>query len=252
MLEQHITQAIQPVLNEFRQQMAQEITRETGAAPVRAAGGQASGQAAAQQAPAQPSQAQPPLSQALDQHVAERPLAGVTNAVAPVVQTAEQQAAHGLQSILVAGLAALLSESTRAAVQQRGEQGLHTLLEKLFAAVPSSITNQEMREKTERTLQLILRESLDAVFAEGVRRSVQQGGQQTIEQSLHRDFGGALHNVEDTLKVMLAALLSVLRRHQQTLLRLLLALVLLALENSLLEPDKPDKAKPPEKAEKAS
>jgi hypothetical protein len=168
-------------------------------------------------------------------NIAQRPVSG---ALAPAMQTVEQTGAQWLQSILVAGFGALLSESTHAAVQQRAEQGLHTLLEKLFAAAPDGTTNQDMLRKSEGTLQLILRESVDAVFAEGTRTALQQGGQQTVQQSLHGDFGGALRKVQDTLKALVAALLAVLRRHQQTMFRLLLALALLALENSLAQPAK--------------
>lgn len=270
-LEQHIAQAIQPVLDEFRQQMAQEVTQQTAAGHMNAAGGQASlqesphgpgsqesmppptqqppvqsspQQGAAQQIPG--SQPQQPLPSAhhsqasaqepsTDQHGAERHLAG---ALAPVVQVVEHQGEQWLQSLLVAGVGALLSESTCAAVQQRAEQGLHTVLQKVFDAAPDSVMTPEMQAKTERTLQLILRESLDAVFAEGVRTTLQQGGQQTVQQSLHGDFRGASRKVEDTLRVMVDALMTVLRRHQQTIVRLLLALALLALANSLAQPEK--------------
>jgi hypothetical protein len=135
--------------------------------------------------------------------------------------------------MLVAGLGALLAESTHATVQQRAEQGFHTLLQKAFEAAPPDFANQEMREKVERTLQIILREAIDAVYSEGVRSSVQQEGQQTIQQALHGDFSGALRKVEEMPQVLLAALIAVLRRHQQTLLRLLLALVLLEVGSSL-------------------
>jgi hypothetical protein len=271
-LEQHIAQAIQPVLDEFRQQMTQEVAQQTAAVHMNAAGGQVSvqesphgpgsqepmqppptlqppvqpppQQAAAQQTPgsqppppppsASPSQvsAQEPSA---GQHGAERPLAG---ALAPVVQAVEHQGAQWLQSLLVAGVGALLSESTCAAVQQRAEQGLHTVVQKLFDAAPDSVMTPEMQAKTERTLQLILRESLDAVFAEGVRTTLQQGGQQTVQQSLHGDFRAASRRVEDMLRVMVDALMAVLRRHQQTIVRLVLALVLLALANSLAQPEK--------------
>jgi hypothetical protein len=57
-----------------------------------------------------------------------------------------------------------------------------------------------------------------------------------VQQSLHGDFRGALSTVEDTLKILLAAFVAVLRRHQQTIVRLLLAVALLTLENSLVQP----------------
>ena len=112
------------------------------------------------------------------------------------------------------------------------------MLQKAFEAAPPSFANQEMREKIERTLQLILREALDAVFTEGVRASVQQGGQQTLQQALRGDFGGALKKVEETPQVMITALIAVLRRHQQTILRLFLALLLLEVGSSLEHTEK--------------
>jgi hypothetical protein len=284
LLEQQIAQAIQPVLDEFRQQMAQMVAQQTAGAPVVDSSAQAVRQEAPQghgaEAPAQqpPTQSQPvqpsgppaaaqqppgpatqqaPVFQPVSQlqqaasavlpsqlgaqpsaQAEQRPLAG---ALAPALQAVERRGEQWLQSLLVAGLSALLTESTRAAIQQRAEQGLHTLLQKLFEAAPDGVTNQEMQRKIEGTLQLILRESLDAVFAEAMRTAVQQGSQQAIRQSLHGDFRSALTKVEDTLRVMADALLAVLRRHQRTVIRLLLALALLALESSLLQPDQAKK-----------
>lgn len=260
-LEQQITQAIQPALDEFRQRM-EGMSKEMAARPRRGAGQSDTGQKAPQEpdtqrptAPAQQSpthqapepsaapeaapqqredeesQPEPPLIPVRHlKHATERPLAG---ALTSAVQTVGRSSAQWLQSLLVAGLGALLAGATHEAIHQRAEQGLHTLLQKAFEAAPAAFANQEMLEKTERTLQLILREALEAVFAEGVRASLQQGGQQTIQQSLHGDFGGAVRKGEETLQVMVAALITVLRRHQQTILRLLLALALLAVASSL-------------------
>jgi hypothetical protein len=251
-LEQQITQAIQPMLDEFRQRMAQALSDQMAAKPRHGAGQSDTGQeapqgpdvqgpvpsAAPEAAPQQcedeqagESQPQPALIRIRNvQHARERPLVG---ALTSAVQTVGRSSAQWLQPLLVAGLGALLAESTHVIVRQRAEQGLHTLLQKAFEAAPPDFANQKMREKVERTLQLILREALDAVFAEGVRTSVQQGGQQTIQQALRGDFGGALRAVEALPQVMMAALIAVLRRHQQTILRLLLALALLEVGSSL-------------------
>lgn len=287
-LEQQIAQAIQPVLDEFRQNLAQAMEQqaapvpapvagvdgagmpqEQGAQqPVQQQGAQAAGQQpiGQQQPTAQAPAAQQPASQQtlgqaaqqvqtqLPQQVQQAESVGqtaaqpesqdkqgqglpspVTGALRPVLQTAERQGEQWLQSLLVAGLTALLTESTHAAIQQRAEHGLHTLLQKLFESVPDGASNQEMQVKTERTLQTILRESLGAIFTEGIRTTVQQGGQQAIQESLHGDFGSALRQLEDTLKAMAEALIAVLRRQWPNVLRLLLALVLLALESSLAQ-----------------
>lgn len=290
-LEQQISQAIQPVLNEFRQNVAQTMEQQAAALPSHAGEGMAGAagapqamQATAQgpgaqqqpvQQPQQPMQQQggpavtqqPPVQQALGQatqpvqgqlppqaqqlaqpaeiagqtigqvesQAQQAPQGAVAGALRPALETVEHQGKQWLQSLLVAGLAALLAESTHAAVQQRAEHGLHTLLQKLFEAAPEGVTNQEMQIKTERTLQMILRESLDAVFVGGMRATVQQGGQLAIQDSLQGNFGSALGRVEDTLKAMAEALIEVLRRQWQNVLRLLLALVLLALESSLAQ-----------------
>ncbi len=284
-LEQQIAQAIQPVLDEFRQNMAQTIEQQrtaptsspntsTGAAGVQETSqgqgaqqpvqqqlvqqqippvdqpslGQATQQMQTAQVPPQPAQ----QLQQVQQPVQPAGLAGQTTGqlatqgqqalqapamgtLHPILQEVERQGGQWIQTLLVAGLTALLTEKTHVAIQQRAEHGLHTLLQKLFEAAPDGVSNQEMQNKTERTLQMILRQSLDAIFAEGMRTKVQEGGQQAIRESFHGDFGGALNRVEDTLKAMIEALLAVLRQQWQNVLRLLLALVLLALESSLAQ-----------------
>lgn len=264
-LEQQITQAIQPVLDEFRQRMAQDLSGQMASLPRRGTGKSSTSQGAhqvsdtqASTTPTEPppkrqtsvppttqdvapqerkskqtleSQPQPALLPVRNvQHAREQPLSGALTAA---VQAVGRSSAQWLQSLLAAGLGALLAESTHTTIQQRAEQDLHTLLQKAFEAAPVDFANQELREKVERTLQLILREALDAVFTEGVRASVQQGGQHTLQQALRGDFGGALKTVEKMPQVMLAALIAVLRRHQQTILRMLLALVLFEVGSAL-------------------
>jgi hypothetical protein len=238
-LEQQIAQAIQPALDEFRQRM-QDLTNQMAARPRRGADQSGTSQETAppprESEQAMESEPTPTLIPVRNIPLTrKRPLAG---ALPSAVQTVGRYSAQWLQSMLVAGLGALLAESTHATVQQHAEQGLHTLLQKAFEAAPPDFANQEMREKVERTLQPILREAIDAVYAEGVRTSVQQGGEQTIQQALRGDFGGALRKVEEMPQVMMTALIAVLHRHQQTLLRLLLALVLLEVGASVEHSEK--------------
>lgn len=250
-LEQQVAAAIQPVLNEFRQQMTQAVVQQTARtaaqAPAPLAGERQPLAQAAQQVQAQlPSYEQLTGSADLTRAQPERrepegPQLLPTGAVRSAVQTIGRQGEHWLQWLLVAGLTAgltaLLTESSHAALQRRADQGLHTLLEKMSAALPDGVINQEMRGKTERTLQTILRESLDAVFAEATRAALQQGGLAAIRGSLNGDSGGALRSVEETLRAMADAIMAVLRRHQQTVIRLLIALALLALASSLGQSD---------------
>jgi hypothetical protein len=138
--------------------------------------------------------------------------------------------------MIVAGLEALLAESAHAAVRQRAERGLHASLQKAFDAVPNneSATVQELRDQTERTLQAILREALDAMFAEDVRGTLLDHGRQASSEVVHGHFGGALQHVQEALRALLQEIADVLRRQWQRVLRLLLRLILTALQDSLV------------------
>lgn len=149
----------------------------------------------------------------------------------------ERQGEQWIQTALVAGLSALLTEKTHQAAQQRAEQALHQLLQRGFASLPENQTTRELRTQTEKTLQAIVRDSIDAVFAETTRQAVEEQGKLAIHDSLHGEFGSALNRAEDAVKAIVDALVAVLRRQWQRVLRLLLKVILAALENSLTSSD---------------
>lgn len=232
LLEQQIAQAIQPVLDEFRQDVAL-VMRQQGGLP---AGQQPAAPAMAPRAGAQQPQRGQSAQQAQPPALSQQ-LSPVMGALAPVGELTSQQGEQWLQAWLATGLAALLAESSRAIVQQRAQQGLHLLLEKLFAAAPDGTSDQEIRAKTEQALQAMLRDTLGAVFAEAMRATLLREGQAAIQSAVHGDVGALLRAVEDTLKAMAEALVTALRGQRQRAIRLALALVLLALEGSLLQSD---------------
>jgi hypothetical protein len=173
-----------------------------------------------------------PAVQGAAQQVQEQGFAGV---VRPALQSLEQHGEQWLTSVLISGLSALLAGTTRAAIQQRAEQGLHALVQKLVEVFPDGAVDDQTRAKTERTLQVILSDALDAIFNEARASALHPDDHQAIQRSQHGDVGGALNKLEDTLKAIVAALGAVLQKHRQTVLRLALALALLALESSLIE-----------------
>ena len=235
-LEQQIAQAIQPVLEDFRQQMAQTLEHEIEQLPSGAA-------ASAPPAPGAQS------GQGLPGQVAQQaPTSALTGALQPTVnetlrpalEKAERQGEEWASALLVAALTALLTESTRRFIEQRAASGLHTLTQKLFEAAPAGVTTQDMPLKVETALQGILRDVLDALFAEDMRGVVRQGGQTAIQQTFRGDLGAAVGEVVDIVKRLADALLNVLRKEWPTLLRLALALALLALESSLMQSERSD------------
>jgi hypothetical protein len=248
-LEQQISQAIQPVLNEFRQQMAQAIIQQKEATPVPSTDGQAAPQAPAAPPTQQPAGQQPPSQTPTQQAQPTRPEGQpgiresvsqaqqgaqnlVASAVRPAVQLAEQQGQQWLEALLIAGLAALLAESTRNAIEQRAEQGLHTLLQKAFEPLPKNATSQELQAQAERTLQAILQAALVAVFTQALLPRTQEG-EQAIRKSLHGDFAAGRSALQDIVKAIFEAIVTALRQQWQRVLRLLLGVLLLALEGSL-------------------
>jgi|GEM_PF-2157106 hypothetical protein len=249
MLEQQISQAIQPVVEEFRQQMAQELAQQRTAArdalDIDTEKGNASASAEAPAPKAAASKGQKPPHDAktqLTQTVSPAGSALQTATQHPVSETLRrelgqvgQQMGPVLQSALVGVLTATLSEAMHTAIQQQAEQGLHTLLQNLFKMVPDDMNGQEMAAKTEQMLQVILREFLGTIFAEAIRTTVTQKSEQTIQASLHGDFGEAGRNTADMLKTITEALIATLRRNQGNLVRLALALALLALAGSMAQ-----------------
>jgi hypothetical protein len=154
-------------------------------------------------------------------------------AVSGALHLVEEQGEQWLRSTLVAGLDALLSEAAHSAVQQRAERGLHVLLQKAFEALPEGARNEELRVQTERTMQSILREALEGVFAEAVRVDVRQHSELAVRSLTHREGRAALQHAQQTLQVLAQEFVAVLQRQWQRILRLLLKLILTALEGSL-------------------
>ncbi len=232
-LDQQIAEAIRPVLDEFRQQMTQELEQRAATVSTAEAGAQRTGADISVPPVAQPEQQQPGSQSGTVGGTVGGALSGAQSSLAetlrPELEAVEQQTASALQSALAALVTALLAETSRAVIQRQAEGGLHAFIQKLFEALPDGTNNQQMQMKTERLLQSILQEFLDAIFAQTLRMKAQQDGQQAIQSSFHGDFGGALKSGGDLVKAIVAVLVGVLRRNQQNLMRLALAIALFML-----------------------
>ena len=276
-LEQQISRAIQPALEDFRRQMAQTLEREVermpGVAPsapdsapddqateplTAAAEDTANNAAATAQSGTAllgqvAQRAQTTVSKTAGQSVGklQQQLTDITdtvqpavnNTIRPALERVERQSEEWATSLLVAALTALLTESSRRFIEQRAESGLHALTQKLFEAAPEGVTTPDMPAKVEAALMAIVRDTLDALFAEGMSATVQHGGQAAIQQSFHGDFGAAVNGVEEIAKRMGEALVTALRQQWSTVLRLVLALALLALDSALAESGRKGNAK---------
>jgi uncharacterized membrane protein YheB (UPF0754 family) len=151
--------------------------------------------------------------------------------------------------MLLAGITAMFAETTRAAAQERAEQSLRALLQRAFDALPESSTKQELQQQTERTLQSIVDEAFDAIFADDVRTELQSHGEHITRALVHRDFDETLKQIQQGLRVVLQEIVSVLRRQWQRVLRLLLKMILTALEGSLSSQEKDESEDSPRRGE---
>lgn len=157
---------------------------------------------------------------------------GLRPALQSTLNFVEQQAENLLQSALTGAISALLAESTRAAVERGAEQGIRLALEKTATALGDNSTVREIRTQTESTLLAIVRDALDAVYAESLRANMQQHAEGASRELLHGNVGGALGEVGDVLQAMLREIVVVLRRQWHRLLRLLLKVILAALDDA--------------------
>jgi hypothetical protein len=264
LLEQQITQAIEPVLAEFRAQMTQAVQQEmehafsgtigdSSGGGRQSDGGDVESEVVEKRAPSaqqneQPAQQREQEAGGGEDHQQEsqskseagkgQSLPGqITRRLQPVsstlVQGLEHKAGDWMQSMIVAGLTAALSEASRGAIQGAAEKGLDAVLERTFDALPESANTGELRTQTQRTLHTILDDVFDAVYAEDIRKELQAHGQKTAQSLIRRDLDGALEAVKSALQTVGEEIVSVLRRQWQKVLRLLLKLIMTALDSAL-------------------
>jgi hypothetical protein len=260
-IELQISEAIQPILADFRKQMTQAVQQEMEQALAEDGPG-AQLQEQAREEP-ETTEVRAPMSQQ-EQHITgEQPVQQsdeshppakrededgeqglIVHRLRPVFAAMlgglEDHAEDWLHSMLMAGLAAGFSEAARAGIEKAAEERLGALLRRIFASMPDSSMKRELQPQAERTLHAILHEVLDAIFADDVRNEVQSSTERATRAMVHRDFGQARAEVQGALEVVVQKIISVQRRQWQRVLRLLFKIILAMLEDSLSSSEQED------------
>jgi hypothetical protein len=250
-LQEQINQAIQPVLEDFRHQLETAVQTE-----VEQVDGQAEEAVAAQAAAASSESTEKPTSQKEDsesrsekqtpqkpskpegktQGGDEHRIQGLMKTARPSIGSAvdlvEQQAEHLLQSLMVAGVAVVLSEATRDAIERGAEQGIQQGLKKTTAPLGNKASVREFRAQAETALIAILHETLDAIYAEEFQAKVREHAESTGRDIAHRNISGAIQHLREVLQMVLQEVMTVLRTQWHRLLRLLLNVLLASLDDT--------------------
>jgi len=244
-LQEQISEALQPAMAEFREQMAATVRREldeTLHQERRRAPGVArtatdregvetrasSGDGADQSADDGRSNGSDRSSQR--EAPAQRKLLGkpLLDALPEIL---EQQGEQWLRSRLDLGIDFIFSPWVRDAIQQDVERALHRVTRAATSLVADGVAREDLRAQADRTVESLVGTALDKLFADDVRDDLRARGQQAIGSLFQPDLKSIVHQAQELLLSMLEGLLAVLRECWEHILQLLGRVVL-----SLLQP----------------
>jgi hypothetical protein len=268
-LESRIAEALQPIAESVRRQVADEVQRqleqsfrhiepdllvETRSAPTAAPQGeQPQGDDSSQSgvgtqiAPTQMSGRHPHETQPEEQESPEESKGssgetdhnqGIGEALSYVAHAAggllldvvKQRGEQHVQSLVNVALDALFSPQIRTLTQRQIEDVVRSLLEETFEAIPTTDPSGETEQKAIGELDLALQEALDSIFDGAVRAQLQQHGERGTEALMRGDVSTATHHAEEAVEAFFTAILKALGRHWSSVLHLLLGLLIGAIE----------------------
>jgi hypothetical protein len=246
-LQEQISQALQPAMAEFREQMAASVRREFDEtldadrrrAPIHAGRPNDPGQTEAEapsdeDADRSTDAARSPGARPSGERggQAMRSLLGkpLLEALPAVL---EQQGEQWLRSRLDMGVDFLFSVWVRAAIQQEVERTLQGATRVATNFISDRATREDLRAQVERTVESVVGTALDRLFADDVRDDLKERGRRAIEALFEPDLKSVLHQVQDLLLALVEGLLAVLRECWEQILRLLGKVVMALLQPRL-------------------
>jgi len=234
-LQEQISQALQPAMAEFREQMSATVRQEldetlhrdrrrasadAGRATDRArAEAQASSdEGADQMADKGRSKGSDPSGQRGAQ--AQGPLLGksLLDALPGIL---EQQGEQWLRSRLDLGIDFAFSVWVRAAIQQEVERALRRVTRAATDLISDRASREDLRAQADRTVERLVGTALDKLFADDVRDDLKARGQQATRSLFQPDLKSILHQVQELLLSLLEGLVAVLRECWEHILQLL-------------------------------
>jgi len=244
-LQEQISQALQPTMTEFREQMSATVRRELDEALERGGRrppadgerstdrGQARAQASSDEVVDQPddegrSKGSDPSGQR--ERLALRSLLGKPLLEA-LPEVLEQQGEQWLRSRFDLGIDFVFSLWVRAAVQQEVERALQRLARAAIGLVPDRATHDDLQAQSERTVERLTQTAVDKLFADDVREDLKARGHEAIGSLFKLDLKSILEQVQELLLSLFEGLLAVLRECWEQILQLLGKLVVSLLQS---------------------
>lgn len=252
LLHREILEALQPVLTEFQQRMAQVVQQQMDEAlhldgqgdhdTWSEAGENSLGVA---QRPEARSAALAPAAGQISEVESVRSVpatdqTGSSGLLHSILEMLKQETEQSLRTLLDIALEALFSDSVRRSIQRQTEQALPSLLQVSLAAVPNAAARRELQEQAEATLRIMLQESLDAIFATEVRTEVQTHLQAALDALLQGNVEVARLQVEQLVNMFIRRVLPVIQRYAERVPRLLLRALLSLLQDAAGATEKKD------------
>jgi len=258
MLQEQIGQALQPAMAEFREQMAATVRREldevlhqddpdsrTGAQRATGRGqleDQRLPQRAADQAEGEPpsksSESEDETRSQDSESTGKHGLQGILPQLGkPLLESLpdvlEKQGEQWLRSRLDQGIDLLFSGSVRTVVRHEAERMLHVLRRVALELIPDVDTRRDLSAQADRVIETLVQDGVDQLFGKSVRNEVKEHGEQAIQALFKPDLKAALREIQAVLRLLMEALLDVLRRSWQQVLDLLLRGVVALVQNRL-------------------
>jgi hypothetical protein len=211
-LEERLEHAIQPVIADFQQHLAEAVEQRLASVRLEGVG--------------QPDE-QEETDTGSEQHDENR----VGPALHHTLLNLEHQGSEWLQTAVSVAINAFFSSAVRAAVQEQLDEAVHDLLSDVFSGLPTDEeTSADLRKRTEQTTQKLLEDMLCEIFEGSVREEVKFHADEAVQALSRLDFEVAARHGEDTIEALVLGVVRALGRHWGDVVHLLLKLVIESLQ----------------------
>ena len=150
-----------------------------------------------------------------------------------VIALLEHQGEEWLRSQFKAAVETLFSEPRREGIQQQIDEILHSLLRASLEVVPDRAVRKELLKEAEQTLSTLIEDTFDKVFAGSARDALERHGEKAIHALVHRDLPEALREATKAVESLIRGLAEVIEEHWEQVFQILVQLIVKVLQERI-------------------